>query len=467
MRSFEQRIRKTINSYRLITPDQSVVVAVSGGPDSICLLHALCNLCGESAITCVYVDHNLRPEESVRERNVVEAHCIQRSIDFIDVSVDVPATVGATGESIEACARRLRYDALEDVRCSKKAELIAVGHSADDQVEEVLLRLIRGSGLKGLSGMRPKYGRVIRPLLEVSRQEVLTYLEANGYEFCHDSSNESLRFLRNRIRLELLPLLEERFNPSIRNTILNTARVLEIEEEFLSGGSNRLYKSLATLTTHGQPSISFALEALSAIPAALRRRIFERACWDIGCRPEFKTIERTDALMAEPASGAELHLPDGVRVLQQYDSLIFSRLAADRGPRERLTQRIEVRQEITKPGSYFIGELGGQLEIMLADCIEPVDEKTMRLDAESITFPLRLRSVEPGDRFTPLGAPGRKKVARFLGDRKVPKHRRAYHPILDSAQGIICVLGQEIDERCRVSDTTRHCVLIRWECSSG
>ena len=150
MLSLELRIRKSIDDHRLISAEQSLVIGVSGGPDSICLMHLLCSLDKNLQLTCVYVDHNLRPNESVRESKLVESQCRRLTIDFVAVSVDVPAEVSATGESIEACGRRLRYAALEKVRRSRQADIIAVGHTADDQVEEVLLRLIRGSGSKGL-----------------------------------------------------------------------------------------------------------------------------------------------------------------------------------------------------------------------------------------------------------------------------------------------------------------------------
>ena len=466
MLPLNQQIQATVETHRLITQGQSVVIAVSGGPDSICLLHVLCNLFDDLSITGVYVDHNLRPDESAIERNLVEAICLQQWVNFVAVSVDVPTEAGATGESIEACARRLRYHALEEERNKAGADIIAVGHTADDQVEEVLLRLIRGSGLKGLSGMRPKRGRVIRPLLEVSRQQVLGYLDEHGLEFCLDSSNESDRFLRNRIRLELLPLLEQRFNPSIRNTILNTSKILEIEEDYLSAESDRLYRSLAEsyspkLDSRNQHSISFIIESLSTTPAALRRRLLERACWEIGCRPDFQHIERIDSLLTDPSSKAELHLPKRVRVLRQHDSLVFTKLSDDQGPRDRLALTPQIHLEIPGPGSYLIAELDRRLEIWFSD--EPADQRTMQLDGESVSFPLLLRSVEPGERFTPLGGPGRKKVARFLVDRKVVRHQRHQHPVLESDQGIICILGLEIDESCRITDATTRRLMIAWE----
>ena len=466
MHTLEQQILGTIDTNRLIGSNQSAVIGVSGGPDSVCLMHALCRLYDDLTITGVYVDHGMRPEESAWEAKMVASQCHERSIDFAAVAVDVPAEVKATGESIEACARRLRYSALEEVRREVGADIIAVGHTADDQVEEVLLRLIRGSGLKGLSGMRPRNGRVIRPLLEVNREQILAYLEEHGHGFCHDSSNKSDRFLRNRIRLELLPLLEKRFNPAIRNTVLNTARILEQEEEFMAAESGRLYHSLAETSAdeHGSPAkgtICFEIESLSIMPTALRRRVFERACWEAGCRPDFQLIDKLDELLGKAASGAELHLPDGVRVVRQPDSLLFTKLPEGRGPRQRIADQIEILKEIEGPGSYEIPELDRRLDIWQSDD-DPAEPHTMRIDSDSIAFPLVLRSVAPGDRFTPLGSPGSKKVARFLGDRKIPHHLRNLHPVLESDGTIICVLGLEIDERCRITHTTAQQLHIGW-----
>ena len=327
MLSLELRIRKSIDDHLLISADQSVVIGVSGGPDSICLMHLLCSLDKNLQLTCVYVDHNLRPDECLRESKLVESQCCRLKVDFVAVSVDVPAEVSATGESIEACGRRLRYAALEEVRRSKQADIIAVGHTADDQVEEVLLRLIRGSGLKGLSGMRPKNGRLIRPLLEISRQEILAYLGSNEHEFCHDSSNESDRFLRNRIRMELLPLLEKRFNPSIRNTLLNTAKILEIEDDLLTIESDRLFGSIVEVNesddlSGGQRNLTISAERLAGCHTALRRRILERACWETGCRPDFKKIEKIDSLLGLAGSGSA---PPGAIVPSNRASPGYSR----------------------------------------------------------------------------------------------------------------------------------------------
>lgn len=466
MQPIETRVLEYISSHRLGTADQSLVVAVSGGPDSVCLLHLLTTLFKGRQLICVYVDHRLRPEESVLEAELVNGLCQKLGTQFITETADVPVEVELTGESIEACARRLRYQVLEKIRTSKGADLIAVGHTADDQVEEVLLRLIRGSGLKGLSGMRPRHGCIVRPLLEVSRAEIITYLQDRDIKYCHDSSNDDPRFLRNRIRLELLPLLEDNFNPSIRKTILKTARILEIEDDFLSQESDLCYSSIAESEEFQHPSdlshqVTMATDRLSACHQALRHRIIERACWEAGFRPESDSIARIAELLKSPGGGGELHLPDGGRVVKQYESLLFSKLDPSRGPRERFSEELSIEIEIPCPGSYPVYEISSALTIdQVENRVEP-EPGLLVLDAERVTFPLSLRSVAPGDRFTPLNGPGSKKVARFLNDRRIPAIRRPHYPVLVSGDNILAVVGLEIDHHYRVNEQTRQFLLVR------
>lgn len=466
MHPIEKRVSEFVSSHRLIAADNSVVVAVSGGPDSICLLHLLSTLCKAQQVCCAYVDHRLRPDESVVEGELVHNYCQEQGIECFSKTVDVPAEVGLTGESVEACARRLRYRILEGVRSYKNADLIAVGHTADDQVEEVLLRLIRGSGLKGLSGMRPRHGRIVRPLLELTRAEILGYLQDQGISYCHDSSNDDPRFLRNRIRRELLPLLEKRFNPSIRKMILKTAGILESEEDLLSLESERLFGSMAEVheiqnTSGSSHQVTVSIDRLSACHQAHRRRIIEQACWQAGFRPDSDSIFRIEELSTRAGSGAELHLPDGGRVVKQYDSLLFARLDASHSPRERFSQEATFRVEIPCPGVYRVAELQTTLQVEVVESRVAPEPGVLVLDADQITFPLVLRSVEPGDRFTPLHGPGSRKISRFLNDRKIPAHRRFHFPVLTSGNDIVAVVGLEIDDRYRVSEQTCRVLLVR------
>ncbi len=464
MSDIDKKVLETIETHRLLTGKDHVLAAVSGGPDSICLLLLLRQLFAGITLTAAYIDHNLRPDESPAEKELIEDLCSRLGAGFATESIDIPGEHGRSGESIEACARRLRFQALGRISQTLQADCIAVGHTADDQVEEVLLRLIRGSGLKGLSGMDYRNGSVIRPLLDIGKEHVLSHLARHGCSYCEDSSNQSDRFLRNRIRLELLPMLESRFNPSIRKTVINTANRLGLEESYMSLQTDHLYGDVVGSGNDNmeqkaeQKTVGSA--ALAGAHPALRRRVIERICWELDCRPDHRKIAAIDQMLCRGITGTELHLPDRLRVVKQDDSLLFARIAEQRSSRDRFVEPVAVDVQITAPGEFLLRELGLTVTIEVIERrLEPGPGVNV-LDAELLSFPLRLRSPQPGDRFTPFGSSGSKKVARFLGDKKVPAHRRGRYPVLECSEGIVCVAGLEIDDRYRVTGQTQRSVRI-------
>jgi len=465
MSDIKQLVLKTIQTQQLLNDDHRVLVAVSGGPDSLCLLLVLTQLFPAMSVTAAYIDHNLRPAESPGEIAFVENHCRRLGIESVIRSVDVPGERAKTGESVEACSRRLRYQALEQIRRDREAHLIAVGHTADDQVEEVLLRLIRGSGLKGLSGMNCKNGVIIRPLLEISKAQILIYLKRCDQIYCRDSSNLSGRFLRNRIRHELLPLLESKFNPSIRQTIINTASRLAVEEDFLQREAAGQYSKSVTSKNGAEeqtrPLKRINSRALSAAHPALRRRVIERICWEMGSRPNHQQILSIDKMLCEGTTGTELHLPNRLRIVLEPEALLFALLDSRRSTRECFRKVDPIHLHIQAPGKYQLPEHDMNVSLEVVEGCAAPQPGTAVLDADLVIFPLTLRSPQPGDRFMPLGAPGRKSVARLLGDRKIPAHRRGHCPVLVSGQDIVCVVGVEIDEHYRISERTKKSLLVR------
>ncbi|KAB2888454.1 MAG: tRNA lysidine(34) synthetase TilS, partial [Desulfobulbaceae bacterium] len=226
-------LTQVITGNKLFTLHQRVVVGVSGGPDSMALLQLLAE--ADLALDCIaaYIDHGLRPHETGAEKRAVERLARDCGALFCCRAVPVREHAAAHGLSLEDAARTLRYQSLEDIRAEYGAEVIAVAHTADDQVEEFFLRLIRGCGRNGMTGMSPRQGRIVRPLLGLRKQELTDFLAERRIPFCIDSSNLDRRFLRNRIRLDLLPMLERQFNPSIRRTILQTMDILREEEDLL------------------------------------------------------------------------------------------------------------------------------------------------------------------------------------------------------------------------------------------
>ncbi len=315
-----QRIAALVTARAAMQSGDTVMVAVSGGPDSVALFHILCSALPRVRFVAVYVDHGLRPDETGAEIELVQALARQLQAGFERISVDVRAAARQEKTSIEEAARTLRYRELETMRRQYQGTAIAVAHTADDQAEEILIRLIRGSGRKGLSGMQFKNGWIIRPLLHESKETLLHYLQAQQIPFSIDSSNLERTYLRNRVRLDLLPYLQEHFNKSIRQTLLQTAQILEDEEALLTEMADKAWQEVARviaiepLTPQSPPyTIQINTKEFCRFHPALQRRILEKCCWQMKARPQFRQIKQLLDLVHTGQGGAQIHLSQGLR----------------------------------------------------------------------------------------------------------------------------------------------------------
>ncbi|MFU8819378.1 MAG: tRNA lysidine(34) synthetase TilS [Desulfurivibrio sp.] len=353
MHPLEKKVRGEIERYRLIGAGELVLVGVSAGPDSMALLHALHRLsaAGGFRLAAAYVDHGLRPAETGAERELVAAASRRLAIPWRSGAVMVRDYARQEGLSLEHAARERRYRFLIRTAAEMGAGCLAVAHTADDQAEELLLRLLRGTARKGLSGMeRRRPGnrnegqggggtelKVIRPLLVVTKSEILAYLAERRIAYAEDSSNRDLRFLRNRVRLELLPWLAERFNPNIRETLRRTAAVLRDEDELLERLAAEAYARVLLVTQPGSADrldqLHLDLAVFSAQPVALRRRLLEKALWAMALRPAVRQIEQLLAGAGHSKEGVIAHLAAGVVVSREGGLLKFTRGAP--GPRRR------------------------------------------------------------------------------------------------------------------------------------
>lgn len=309
----------------------TVIVAVSGGPDSVALLHILCSSLPQVKFVAVYVDHGLRPEETGAEIELVQALALRLQAGFERISVDVRNTAQQEKKSIEETARTLRYGELEAIRQKYQGTAIAVAHTADDQAEELLIRLIRGSGRKGLSGMQFKNGWIIRPLLHEKKETLLHYLQTEKIPFAIDSSNLERTYLRNRVRLDLLPYLQDHFNKSIRQTLLQTAQILEDEEALLEEIADKAWQEVAHVIAiepapPEAPSHIIRIDTIEFCKChpALQRRILEKCCWQMEARPQFRQISLLLDLMLTGQTGAQIHLSKGLRVHKTRQGVVFS-----------------------------------------------------------------------------------------------------------------------------------------------
>lgn len=458
----EEHTLEYIRDFILLKSGDRVVVAVSGGPDSIALLHVLATLAGELSIKlcAVYVDHGLRPGETAAERELVAVMADKLGVEFKSGRVAVSDYAAAHGMSIEAAARYLRYEFLEKMAEELGGAVIAVAHTADDQAEEVLLRLLRGAGRKGLAGMVPvNYRGVIRPFLGVPKGRLLDYLDKHALSFLEDSSNTERDFLRNRVRLDLLPYLEEHFNPAVRQTLLRTGEILGAEDDLLDRLAGDLYLQAVTEDETGVLIIDIAL--LLEDHQALRRRVVERAMVAVEAQPSFHHIDRVLQLAASGENGRELHLSEGLRVLRREGQLDFSYPAGRVGHRQNLAESkaVSFNINIDGPGLWPVAEAGFSIKVEVGDEVPERDElmemTSDYLDMAGIDFPLTVRSPEAGDRFHPLGAPGSRKVADFLADRKVPRERRCRVPVVLNRERILALSGFRVDHRYRLLDNTK------------
>lgn len=345
MHPLEKKVLKMIISHNLITSGQKVLVGVSAGPDSLALLHLLHAMSGRLAceLAAAYVDHGLRPAETGAEWQLVREVAARLKISARRGEVPVAAHAKSHGLSLEQAGRELRYRFLADTARELGAERIAVAHTADDQAEELLLRLLRGTGRKGLAGMAP-FSRpdrqappLLRPLLTTTKAEVLAYLADRRIEFCEDSSNRDRRFLRNRVRLDLLPELAARFNPNIRETLRRTAAILQDEEELLAALTESAWQEAVVAEKGGDakgvstgPEVALDLKVIRAQSTAIQRRLLEKALWTMGVPPDFRRIDQLLRGVLSPRGGEVAHLRGGV-LARKKGCILELRLAADLG----------------------------------------------------------------------------------------------------------------------------------------
>lgn len=457
----KNRIRQIIHAHTLVESDQAIVIAVSGGSDSVALLHILSTLYPDHTRIAVYIDHGLRPRETDAEKKLVQELAASCSAKFIAIPLDVTAEQKAAKCSLEEAARNLRYQALETIRNEYNAQCIAVGHTRDDQAEEVLLRLIRGSGSAGLGGMAYKRDYIIRPLLQQSKIELRHYLKAHSLAYCEDSSNKDTRFLRNRIRHHLLPSLKRDYNSSMEQTLIQTASILHEENRLLEDITDAVFQRVCTT---GREKLTLALAKFAQEHIAIQRRIVEKICWQMSAKPSFKQISALQNLLHSPNS-SEIHLARGLRAIKQQGTILFHYPVKETGYRgSAIAPRTFSPVTIKGPGTTRIPELGYELKLKKTVCRDAVTHQkdTLLLDSSSVSFPLTLRRHNQGERFQPLGSGGSKKIARFLTDQKIPATDKTEYPVLLAGTTVLAVAGLRIDHKFRVRSSSTECLQLHW-----
>lgn len=464
------KVTSTIEKNRLLESGNTVIVGVSGGADSLALLNILQGINMQLRPVAVYVDHGLRPTEVPLEIETIDVCCQSLRVPFIVQSIDVLSFAEKQKRSIEDSARILRYEIFQKLRILHSADVIAVGHNADDQVEEFLLKAIRGSSRKSFSGMELQNGHIIRPLLQIRKSELIAFLESKGVPWCLDSSNLKRDYLRNRIRLDLLPLLQREFNPSINKTILQNMDILREEERFLENNTIEAYEdctssSPGACNNASRERLTIRTELFLSYHPAIRRRILEKCCWKMETKPSYEQICALMELVNYGSTGGEIHLSSGLRAEKTVDSLFFSRPLPSGETRGSVEAAQLAAKSIPSPGIYYFKELNKELileKVPIALCREK-EQRVLCIDFETIVFPLLCRSSQPGERFHPLGAPGSKKVSRFFNEKKIPARSRPSYPVLLTDDRVAALPGLQIDDRHKITEATTTALRICWK----
>lgn len=414
----------------------------------------------------VYIDHGLRPRESREEQALIRQVARQYTLHYEIIGVDAKAHKKNSGCSLEESCRLLRYEALEECRRRYDAHTIAVAHTADDQAEEILLRLFRGTGLKGLSGMAMRNKNIIRPLLATSKSTLLNYLQASSIDYCLDSSNADRAMLRNRMRLDLLPLIKQHFNPSLQTTLLQTSEILREEDSLLDA---ILQQKFGTCCHVGQDeeahsSIDLHLRPFLVEHIAMQRRMVEKAVHHFSIRPRFHHINAVLTMAHSKKPAAELHLPQGLRVVKTRESIRFFQPHGGKPFRGSHHFSPSVVMDVDCDQNYLLKNVGIMIHLQTRSTLpQRTPQHTLLLDGAKLSFPLTLRPHKAGERFRPQGMEGSKKVARFLSDAKIAKHQRHRHPVLVSRGKIVAVVGLRADSRFGPDMDSGHIIVVSWE----
>lgn len=446
------KVRETISKCAMIDPGDLLIVAVSGGADSVCLLDILHELKDEFRIKLMvaHYDHGLRQSEDESETQFVDRLAASMVLPF-ETEKGSLLKAGSTA-SIEEKAREARYRFLERLRARFNAQKIATGHSLNDQAETVLMRFLRGSGPTGLAGIPPiRDDVIIRPLIEVKREEIESYLKARELTYVTDSSNFETRYLRNKIRLELLPLLLE-YQPRLVEHLGQLSTILRDENDYLEKEAHDWVKKEAELKSKGE--ISIPVSSFIKLPPPVRNRVTRRLLMKI--RKNLRRIDQHHiksvyklALNRNPQS--MINLPDGLKVKKTYDRLAF---AVGEKPKPR-----DFSYSLEGPGKFFLERISRSISLVEmkggVDLKRGDSTRTAYLDADKLLYPLIVRNFRPGDRFVPLGMEGHKKIKDFFIDLKIPSGTRSLIPILMSQGTPVWVCGYRIDERFKVTPETR------------
>lgn len=431
------QVRAYIDKHRLLSASDKVLVGLSGGADSVALLSVLVKL----GYTCIalHCNFHLRGEESVRDEKFAQAFADKLHVPLYKIDFKTEQYAHENHLSIEMAARELRYAWFEDMRIRLQAQAIAVAHHRDDSIETLLMNLVRGSGIRGLVGIRPRNQYVIRPLLGVSRKEILAWLEEQQYTYVTDSTNLSDAYTRNFIRLRVLPLLEE-INPSVRQTLSRTADHLSAAETIYLSVLEKAHQELWVKD-------KLSIEKLMQYPSP------ETILYELLQPFGFSRQVASDVFRSLEGESGKVFYSDSYRLVKDREYLLLSK----REQISSITYTYPLEAGLWQEPFSFSFEMIQKD----ADFTFQVSKDIAYFDADKLDSVLQLRRWQQGDWFIPFGMKGRKKVSDYFSDHKFTLEQKENAWLLCSGQSVIWLVGERSDNRFRVSADTKRILIVK------
>lgn len=462
-----QQVRKDIHDHELIRPGFHVVAGLSGGADSVCLLYVLKRLSPEYelAITAVHVNHMLRGAESDADEAFVVDLCRKWAIPIRVFHVDIAEISRTSGVSEEEAGREARYGYFYQVLRETSANAIAVGHHYEDNAETVMLNILRGCGLEGLTGMDYKNGSIIRPLLGLRRSQIEDFLRQEGIPWRTDSSNSSCKYVRNRVRNLLFPAIKEYFGCDPVPLINRMSILARRDEAYLNAQAREAFLRMQRPLDKG---LSLDAEALCRLDVAISSRVV-RMAWEqaTGSLKGLESVHVDDVLRLcrKSMTGKRLCLPGGWSASLSYGRLILVP-GCD-------AQKLEWSYPVNVPGTVRVREANGMLKAMVLTRDQfaakfgnmPTIKETSNIqvfDYLKINCGINIRNRRDGDRIRPFRSPGEKKLKKFFIDQKIPAEKRDNIPLVAAGSRILWVIGMRTSDECRPDERTQSYLVLTW-----
>ena len=445
------KMLKTIRKYNMLNENDHIIVGLSGGADSVSLLYLLLKIrtVYRLGMTAIHINHGIRADEAVGDQLFSAELCRKLGVPFQTIQADVPNAAKSLGISEEEAGRRIRYREFERLREELKAQKIAVAHNMDDNAETVIFNICRGAGLKGICGIPAVRGNVIRPLIEISRTEIESFLSENNIQYKTDSTNGADHYTRNRIRHKILPELKSFVNENAAETISRAASVLVAENDYIEHQTREAYKDCVSKDAE----INISMDRLDKYHDAVKNRILRLAVSEL--RPDLRDISFANTLnvlsLFKSETGKTVELPGNIKARRNYGCITVYR----DGGSSNFEYRLNIGERVYLPQQNRY--------ISVSDVkLEKNNIRTKEVDYDKIKNGVTVRTRKPGDKIAIKGV-GTKKIKDYFIDKKIPRAQREQTALAADENSVICILDEAFILNCEYEPAEKTCYIQIWE----